>query len=440
MPPGLLRTSNRTRALGWGCWLLACAVGVWVALPRDVWSNIRSRYANGPVVERLGFFGYALFDVTTSAGRWWHERGADGADPRPFASYLAQVAGNRPAPAANRPRKHVIYIQMEGVDGLAVGGRKRGRPLMPFLDQLAERGTYFTTTIDNTASGRTTDAEFLVLTSAVPRTRPPLFVSESLERIPSLPRELRRAGYRAVSIHGFRGSFWHRAAAHRDLGYDEDIFEDQLAGAERIGWGISDAAVLAAAAREIQSSRQPLFLHVILLTNHHPFNYYGQSIHQPLKSIEESFVQSVGYVDRCIADFYAELERQGVARDCLVAVFSDHDSGITEKLGQFLDPAPPRAYGDTVPLIVTGLHDAPKVVKAVTGLQDLPVMVLEELGLPVPVTFTGNGLTSLGTTVGPIHGALRTNAAGAVESYPAPVSFDELTMLSLYQPDKLAGR
>jgi lipoteichoic acid synthase len=323
---------------------------------------------------------------------------------------------------------------------LAVGSTKRGRPLMPFLDELARRGTYFSTTIDNTASGRTTDAEFLVLTSAVPRTRPPIFVSESLARIPSLPRELHRAGYRAVSIHGFRGSFWHRAAAHRDLGYDEDIFEDKLAGAERIGWGVSDEAVLAAAAREIKASTQPLFLHVILLTNHHPFTYYGQSIHQPLKTIEESFVQSVGYVDRCIAGFYAELERQGVAGNCVVAVFSDHDSGITDKLGLFLDSAPPRRYADTVPLIVTGLRGAPQTVTAVTGLQDLPVLVLEELGLPVPVTFTGNGLASLGSTVGPIHGALRTNAAGAIESYTPPVAVDELTTLSLYHPEKLADR
>jgi phosphoglycerol transferase MdoB-like AlkP superfamily enzyme len=420
-------------------WLLACLGGLWAALPRRSWETIKVRFINTPAVDGLGFFGYILFDAADSVGRAWRDNRLDKTDPAPYRAYLQHLAELRPVVEAQpkpRPQKNIIYIQMEAVDGLVIGARMEGRPLMPFLEGLAGENVYFTNAIDNTASGRTTDAEFLVLTSAVPFRRPPIFVSEPLDRIPSLPKVLNEAGYRTAALHGFNGTFWRRAAAHRALGYKEDYYEDHFGAAEKIGWGISDHAVLQEAARLIAASSRPLFLHVILLTNHHPFIYYGESISQPQKSIEASFVQSVGYVDRCLAEFYAELKKSGRLQDCIVAIYSDHDSAITGKLERYLNRVPVRKLSDTVPLVITGLDRPRERVEQIAGLQDLPVIVLEELGLAVPLTFTGHGFGGFGRTVGAMHGAVEAHGDG-IESFTLPVPQENLTMLSLHHPEKL---
>jgi hypothetical protein len=422
-----------------GVWSLLCLGVVWLALPRDTWPTIRVRFVNATAVERLGMFGYVIYDLGDTIGRKWRQGDLAALDPTPYRAYLQGIAASRPAPPpSGRKKKHVVYLQMEGVDGLVIGAQKNGRALMPFLDRLAAQNIYFSNTIDNTASGRTTDAEFLVLTSEVPLRRPPVFVSQQLDLIPSMPKVLRAAGYRTASIHGFNGTFWRRAYAHEALGYEENYYEDHFKNAERIGWGVSDRAVLQESARIIAESPVPLFLHIILLTNHHPFTYYGEHVGKPQATIEASCVQSVGYVDECIAGFFGELQRRGKLDDCIIAIYSDHDSAITDRLERYLDRVPVRKLSDTVPLIVTGLSHGPARVEEVTGLQDLPVIVLEELGLPVPLTFTGNGFGRFGATVGAMHGALRGTKQG-VEPFVLPVTREELTMLSLYHPEELQG-
>ncbi|MCC5024299.1 MAG: sulfatase-like hydrolase/transferase [Candidatus Synoicihabitans palmerolidicus] len=131
----------------------------------------------------------------------------------------------------------MIYIQLESMDGLMVGGRWNGEPVMPFLEGLAERNVYFTNAMDNTASGRTTDGEFLVLTSAVPVPRPPVYVRQHLDRIPSMPRVLKEAGYETKSLHGFNGVFWLSEGSPYGVGVRRDAVRGRhgLERGDRLG-------------------------------------------------------------------------------------------------------------------------------------------------------------------------------------------------------------
>ncbi len=391
---------------------------------------------NWPAVYELGGVGYALLDLwETGEARCTEFRIP--ADSMAYRAYLLGLAERRrPVPAVLRPRKNVIYVQMESVDGLVLGARYQGQPLMPFLESLARKEVYFANAIDNTSCGRTTDAGILTLTSLVPLRSAPVYMSQPLDRVPSLPKALNAAGYHTWSMHGSDGEFWRRNSAHVALGFDETLFGDDLDASERIGWGISDRSILHQAAQRIIEAKGPTFAHVILLTNHHPYQHVRQHRGLPQEGIVADYVESVRYVDESIAGFFGELAAAGVLQNCIIAVYGDHDSSITPQLERELQTVPERAMADTVPLFVCGLPEAPRRVDAVVGLQDVPVIVLEALGLPVPLTFTGNSLDRPGRTVAAYYGALESTPAGLVAS-PMPVNQEILTLLALRHPERL---
>jgi phosphoglycerol transferase MdoB-like AlkP superfamily enzyme len=414
-------------------------VGVVAVLtwPKEEWQLLRARLVNFQAVERLGYGGYLVFDVVDTTKRIWRRSRLGEVDVAPYRVFLQELAARRGGvDTEKQPGKHVIYLQLESLDGLMVGGRKNGERVMPVLEDLARKGVYFTNAIDNTASGRTTDGEFLVLTSQVPLPRPPVFVTQHLEKIPSMPRVLGQAGYRTVSLHGFNGVFWQRGKAHQALGYDEMIFEDQLNLDERIGWGYSDRAILAEAAEMVVASEQPLFLHVITLTNHHPYDYISKIRGETPGQIEAEYLKSVKYLDDCIGAFFADLEAGGVLEDCLVVIYGDHDSAIDDGLLPYLDSALPRLIPDTVPMVMVGFDRPNQRVDALSGLQDLPVMVLQELGLPVPLTFVGNGWNQWGRTSGAAHGAWQM-AGEEIVPWALPIDAEILTRLAINYPEKL---
>lgn len=423
---------------GWMAWLGLVGVVLLLAWPRQEWTLIKARLINSQAIERMGFGAYLVFDTIDTVGRWWQLRQLDDLDPAPFREFLTANAAlaRNPVEPGRGVGKHVVYLQLESMDGLVIGGRYHGEPVMPFLESLANDNVTFANALDNTASGRTTDGEFLVLTSQVPLKRPPVFVSQSLDRIPSIPRILAGEGYRSVSMHGFNGAFWHRARAHEALGYDEMIFEEAMDLQEKIGWGWSDRDVLQEAVKKLAASEVPLFLHVITLTNHHPYDYLARRAGLEPGTIAEEYLRSIRYVDEVLAEFFAALDETGLRDDCLVVIYGDHDSAVTGPLDRIVETNPPRLHPDTIPMIMVGFDRPAQRVAKVAGLQDVPVMVLEELGIEVPLTFTGNGWDRWGRTRSAQHGGWQSSAEGLVP-WDWPVKSHLLTLMAINHPEKL---
>ena len=431
---GRLSLGRGAGLLGWA--LMALGV-VWWNWPRQDWVLLSNRLINSQAVERLGYGGYLVFDVVDTSRRLWRRSQLDQIDPAPYRAYLAALAEQRPAPVSDRPRKHVIYVQLESMDGLVIGGRRGGKPVMPFLESLARENVYFANALDNTASGRTTDGEFLALTSLVPLPRPPVYVSQHLDKVASLPRRLAAAGYHTMSLHGFNRAFWHRGQVHVALGYQELRFEEDMELGERIGWGWSDKVVLAEAARLIVEAKTPTFLHVITLTNHHPYHYVSAAQGLQPGRIEAEFLRSARYVDDALRGFFAQLEAAGVRDDCLIVIYGDHDSAIDHELETYLTTYERRVFPDTIPLVLVGFDRGVQRVEGMAGLQDVPVMVLEELGLPVPFTFTGNGWGQWGRTISATHGPIKNAPGGTWRNWDPAVDQETLTRLAINHPEHL---
>lgn len=425
---------NMRRLCRLSCWLLLGVV-VFALATRD-WKLISDRHENRYLVRELGLLGYLIYDTGSIAKAFVEKRRLESLDVAPYADFLAERTASRGNSSDKDPkRKNVIFLQLESVDGFCLWEDFEGEPLMPRLREIASEGVAFRNTMDVTHAGRTVDAELLVLTSLVPVRGNPVFVNYSLDRVPSMPRILNEQGYYSFSAHGFDGSFWNRAKAHRALGFEEDFFLPDIPHTDIIGWGVSDEDTLKFALEKIRSSAEPVFAHIILLTHHHPYDHVGNKFGRKTDSQEGDFIVSLRYVDAQVGLFYDQLQDSGELENTILAIYSDHDSGMTYPLATYLG-ADLKPLSDTVPLIVLGLEEDPRVETRVTGLQDLPVMVLDELGLPLPSTFQGNSLETVGRTIS--HDGKVWQLKGAdIVTEPLSIDVKTLTKLSLIRPDDL---
>ncbi|MBT5813375.1 MAG: LTA synthase family protein [Opitutales bacterium] len=426
---------NRYRRLVFA-WLGICCSVICVCLVSRDWVSIAGRHENRYLARQLGIIGYAVYDLQKIALSAFEKARIDKLDPDPYRSFLEKRRSDRGdfhlEPAR---KKNVVFIQMESVDGICLYGVHEGESIMPNLRRIADENVSFANTYDATDAGRTSDAEFMVLTSVPPIKGDPVFVNFDLNKIPSLPRVLKDNGYYSFSMHGFNGEFWNRSDAHRSLGFDRDFFLSDFESPEKIGWGVSDEVVLEVALETILRIEQPVFGHIILLTHHHPYNHIGDISGDRKSSIEEDFLVSLRYVDTQIGRFYDSLIASGEMENTIVAVFSDHDSGIADRLMHLLDIENP-PFLDTVPLVVTGLDKGNQRIERLSSLQDLPVMILHSLGIQPPSTFVGNSIDSIGESITPASLQMRIENGEPI-SENTRIDVGILSKLAIWRPDYL---
>lgn len=404
------------------------------------WALIKHRTVNKHIVNELGRIGYLVHELYQAGKLRLSDARLGTIDPEPFRAFIDNIkdTNQQSKPAATGETKHLIYLQMESVDGVSIQSSYKGKPLMPFLHRLREKSIYFTNQLDNSDAGRTTDGEFLVLTSLPTIRNEPTYVNYDLSYTPSLPKTLNAVGYRTISIHGFDSNFWNRRQAHLQLGFQESYFRDQLDDSDTIGWGISDTSVLQQTAKLISQSDRPVFAHVILLTNHHPYHHVGEKLGAVKPSIELNLVDSLAYVDRSIQRFFDNLESDGILDDCIIAIFSDHDSGAETALRSIVE-IENHTFRDTLPMLIYGTEGGPQRIEKATGHQDLPVIVLQELGIDTPDTFTGNSLLSNLPTYHPKKGKRIIKDGKLIESEP-DIDLNKLTKLAILHPERLSAK
>lgn len=422
-------------------WIGVCLIGLVLAGTSANWRIIRNRNVNKHIVEHLGHGGYFLYECSQSLKAAIEEKRLATSDAQPYREFLQKVREANVAARSERTGEHtkpknVIFLQMESVDGLSVRARLDGQPLMPFLYELRNRVVDFPNTADNTSAGRTTDGEFLVLASLPPVLGKPVYSNYDLSLVPSLPRVLNDAGYYTFSIHGYTGAFWNRANAHRELGYQESFFQADLDGTDKLGWGVSDHAVLQQAVDKIVASEAPVFAHIILLTNHHPYHHLARSRGEKDFDVLANHIESLLYVDEAIEAFFGRLEAEGALNDCLIGIYSDHDSSIAPLLHETVDLDQPALLVDTVPLMLFGFDHPPQRIEKVAALQDLPVILLDALGITPPTTFVGNAIQSKLPTL-TFNNQLLSKSGDQLIRQPAPIEVGVLTKLAILHPEKL---
>ncbi|MBD5781515.1 LTA synthase family protein [Pelagicoccus sp. NFK12] len=403
------------------------------------WRWVQGRQTNNQVVNRIGFIGYIANEIQLSLKSFRDKKELLNTDPQPFLSFLNSVRSENEYTSESPTipvKKNIIFIQLESVDYISVNAKHNGEKVMPFLSQLGNSHTNFSNVIDITNAGRSTDGEFLAIASLPPVPNTPIYQNFDLSILPSLPRVLNKAGYYTFSIHGNKGTYWNRETAHDQLGYQESFFRDDLDDSEIVGWGISDKSILSQAAEKIGTANQPTFAHIILLSNHHPYQYVPRSRGMPSKGILMDHISSLRYVDNSIAFFFSKLESLNLIENSIIAIYSDHESSLAKRLASKLELADIPCFPKSIPLIICGLQNEPQTIEKASALSDLPVIVLESIGIETPHTFSGNSLNSTRPILNP-YGQLMSVIRNEPSVIPSSIAAQDLTRLALINPDGL---
>ena len=208
--------------------------------------------------------------------------------PEPDRAQLQQLHAKYPHPAAPAVAPDawpdIVIVQSESFFDAA---RLRGiepNQVLPEFRRLAARSRHGELQVPAYGGG-TIRTEFEVLSGLAMRYFPsvqyPYFLLTA-RPLPSLASVLHAQGYRTLAVHPHLRGFWNRASALANLGFDAFQGIEAFPDARRVGYYVSDDALVDHLLDELERARQPLFLFAISMENHGPYSGYPNADPQRL--------------------------------------------------------------------------------------------------------------------------------------------------------------
>lgn len=232
--------------------------------------------------------------------------------------------------------KNIIVLQVEALQDFVINQEINGQEITPFLNSLiSNEALYFPNFYEQTALGRTSDAEFLMNTSLYPTAQGAAYMLYAENKFDSLPEALKKKGYSTNVFHPYQPSFWNRYIMYKQLGIDQFYSEDDFDEAEQIGWSINDDALLQQTLQKMKEIETPFYSHIITLTSHHPFvvpEKYQELDVEGYTSYKarhfRNYIHSIHFVDQAIENFVEGLKNEGMWEDTVLVIFGDHSTGL----------------------------------------------------------------------------------------------------------------
>ena len=257
---------------------------------------------------------------------------------------------------------NLLMVQAESLQGFVLGLEVEGQEVTPFLNRWATQALLFRNTTDQTAQGRSSDAELLTQVSLLP---PPAGAAAFLypnNRFTGLASALDERGYTTVSAVAFDGAFWNRRRTHPSFGFTTSLFGEAFAGGEVLGWGLNDRDFFRQMVGRFADGPQPFCALLLTLSLHHPFEGFPAHLEElELGELQGtalgSYLHTMRFFDRAFAELVAGLERTGLAERTVMALWGDHDAGLewTQQLAAMTGRRHDAAgwyLSQTVPLLV----------------------------------------------------------------------------------------
>ncbi|MEE8243664.1 MAG: sulfatase-like hydrolase/transferase [Pseudomonadales bacterium] len=345
-----------------------------------------SRYLNQLASNGyLGMLRAARMDMSVWQGAYW----------RP--SLLEQLDASVNRATDPTPFKHLILVVEESFSGDTWWDGAARQKYMPELAKLVEQGIYF----DNVyATGsRTTRGLEAILNGFPPL--PGIAVTEraGFERLPSLPRDLGRAGFHTSFVYGgwpgfssffdyWKGIGFHEMSSRYD--FDDRWFETS--------WGVADEILFDRVLTEMDrltEAHERVMISALTVTNHRPFDFPDNRVAYPADERRSEY--AMAYADWALGDFVRRAAYHPWSADTLIVVVADHAPTL---VGDALVPA----NGYRVPLLfLNQLRLPPRVVHHLGSTMSLPITLLDVLGVNPSPGFYGANLLQEADGVVPVE-------------------------------------
>lgn len=233
--------------------------------------------------------------------------------------------------------KNIIILQVEALQNFVINQEINGQVITPNLNKLTQEEVYFDNFYEQTALGRTSDAEFLLNNSLYPTASGSAYMLYAKNEYESLPEKLKQEQYNSTVYHAYNPSFWNRYIIYNQFEIDEFYSKEDFSEGEAIGWSLNDKDMLLESLEDIKSRAQPSYSHLITLTSHHPFEMPEKYETMNLEGYTDysmryfrNYINSIHYVDEAVGQFVDALKEEGMWDNTLLLIYGDHSSGLTK--------------------------------------------------------------------------------------------------------------
>lgn len=269
-------------------------------------------------------------------------------------------------------RPDIYLIILEGFSSHVMNSLDGVAPIAKNLDMIADSGVLFT---DFYANGYRTDKAIPAILSGYP-SQPTTSIMKYVtktDRLPSIPRSLKNAGYRITYYYGGDANFTNMYAYLVSSGFDRVISDKDFPIGERMSkWGAHDHVVFNRCLADVNdyNGDAPMLNVVQTSSSHEPFDVpYSDSAISNDK--ERAFV----YADKCVGDFVAQLKSAGKWDNALLVIVPDHYGAYPENITNPVDR-------HRVPLIMAGgVVREPMRINTTASQMDIAATLLAQLGI-----------------------------------------------------------
>jgi lipoteichoic acid synthase len=279
-------------------------------------------------VRRVGLLAYHAIDAGNALAKSFRARGAD---PGLVAAVEADLAQRRARNAPGSPLSgaargmNLLVVQVESLQGFALGARVGGASATPYLDALARESIVFERFHHQTGLGVTSDADYAFNCSAHALPEGSVYVEHAEAEFRCLPTLLAERGYTTAAFQAIWPWFWNLAAAYPRIGYQRFDAMGSFEMKEFHRHGLTDRPFVAQALPRIAALREPFFAFVVTLTSHIPFD-----LGEPLPAdpgVEAGiarYLSAIKYADHAVGELVEGLRTRGLLDRTVLAIYGDH--------------------------------------------------------------------------------------------------------------------
>ncbi|OQY05651.1 MAG: hypothetical protein B6I25_05345 [Planctomycetales bacterium 4572_13] len=248
----------------------------------------------------------------------------------------------------------IVFVSESFFDMTKLPGITYSRPVNPFFQELKKQNgiKWFSPSF----GGQTANAEFEMLTGFPLALFSPQVVPYRLylrRKTESIASVLNAAGYKSFMIHPYYRNFWSRNTVIPNLGFNAFIALEDMNHTDKRGLFTSDDALVSEAIDILESQQQPVFLYLMTVQNHYPFEagryddyddaiqVHSEKLNEAENGILESYANGILDSDRAMRRI-VDYAKAHPDRPTLVLFHGDHlptlkGSVIFQKLGYELD-------------------------------------------------------------------------------------------------------
>ncbi len=200
----------------------------------------------------------------------------------------------------------------------------------PFLDSLFNHGLLFTHAYQ---SGKRSIDALPAIWASIPSFREDFMaLPQSVGSYHALPSILKEGGYHTAFFHGATRSSMSFVAFGQMAGVEHFVsredYESENGSNDFDGkWGIWDHKFFPFVAQELSELPEPFFATLFTLSSHHPFALPSGMENDFYDNPKAEIEKTIAYSDRCLRDFFKQIETEPWYHNTLFIITADHGSG-----------------------------------------------------------------------------------------------------------------